>query len=160
MLYRNELYDINTKVIEDGVKNLKKPNHLGIDNEGFDIRAQQVEESVNMIAQTIDHYQAEVENGLNESKVKKARMSEEYMVGELNCSDGENEALDEGVKLRYKYAKFNRIEPIWARRNDAQTTLPKKSYKHLIRGDIIIGFKNSNLHEIPGYGMGRCGPRS
>ncbi|KAF2895306.1 hypothetical protein ILUMI_10861 [Ignelater luminosus] len=186
---RNELYDINTKVIEDGLRNLKKKNqhvedckfdiksidkldfcndtplpkknHLGIDNKGFDIRAQKVEESVNMITRTIDHYQAEVENGINESKLKRTRMNEEYMVGELNCSDGENEVHDDGVKLRFKYAKFNRIEPMWAKRNDAQTTLPKKSYKHLIRGDIIIGFKNSNLHEIPGYGMvGRCGQRS
>ncbi|KAF7274343.1 hypothetical protein GWI33_012998 [Rhynchophorus ferrugineus] len=127
------------------VKKSKK-RRMGLENNGFDYQANSIEENITSITNTLDSYEAEIENDMNEAKLKAVELSE-IMVGEVGNPDGENEALSDGsVKLKFKYAKF-RKQPTYM---DALTG-PKKSYKHLIKGDILLNFKQSNLHEISGY---------
>ncbi|XP_076253818.1 uncharacterized protein LOC143192377 [Rhynchophorus ferrugineus] len=127
------------------VKKSKK-HRMGLENNGFDYQANSIEENITSITNTLDSYEAEIENDMNEAKLKAVELSE-IMVGEVGNPDGENEALSDGsVKLKFKYAKF-RKQPTYM---DALTG-PKKSYKHLIKGDILLNFKQSNLHEISGY---------
>ncbi|KAJ3651995.1 hypothetical protein Zmor_017997 [Zophobas morio] len=121
---RNELFDINSRVISDGLNDTS--TNLDLDE----------------ISKKIDGFQAEVENDINEAKVNK-------FIGEVGSPDGENEKLPEGTKLKFKNANFGKV-PVFINRN---TSRAKTSYKHLIKGDIILGFKNTNLHEIVGYGV-------
>jgi Pin2-interacting protein X1 len=127
VIKRNELFDINSKVIENG---LRKTNR---DNVNLD-------ENIDEISKKIEGFQAEIENDINEAKaVKISGKKDEY------C--GMNEKLPEGTKLKYMYAKKFKPLPPYMRK----ATGPKSSYKHLIRGDIIVCFKNTNLHTIEGY---------
>lgn len=171
----NELLDINAKVMAK--------SDSGLENKAFDLAAVQMQENIDTMQKTIESYQAEVENDINEKKLTKrekyefkkvqrtdARMqrssvntysrqsavevtkkifSNEIMVGDVG-SDGENEKVEDGTKLRFKYAKFGPLPP-WAKKNQEQG--PKKSYKHLIKGDVILQFKNTNLHVIEGYAV-------
>ncbi|XP_044762714.1 protein pxr-1-like [Coccinella septempunctata] len=69
---------------------------------------------------------------------------------EVGDPAGENEILPSGeVKLKFKYANFGRMPP-WMKK--ANSTNPKSSYRHLIKGDIVLGFRNTNMHDIRGYG--------
>lgn len=158
---QQELYDINTTVLEAGIKANEK--NSGFVNNGFfdmktidriDFRKEPdfankgyngVQESVDVFGQGIDAAQAQIENDINENK--------DGFVGELcNEGDAENEATPDGVKLRYRFAKFSKA-PSWQQRANNTATTPKKSYAHLIRGDIILHFKNTNLHEVKGYAV-------
>lgn len=180
---RNELFDINTKIITKSIEeqtesggpqvsfDLKSIDNInfyddgftkkgkrGIQNVAFDSAGASLEENVGAIRKTIENYQVEVENGMNEAKYKKKfAIVNKYQqcqrpIGEIG-SDGENEGLEEGSKLRFKHAKFSKKIPPWANKRSEQGA--KKTYKHLIRGDIIVQFKNANLHEIEGYAYGK-----
>lgn len=158
---QQQLYDINTTVLEAGMKTNEK-NSGFVNNGFFDMKTidhidfrkdpdlankgyNAVQESVAVFGQGIDAAQAQIENDINERKRE--------FIGEL-CDDEEanNEATPEGVKLRYRFAKFSK--PLsWQTRNDDHATTAKKSYDHLIRGDITLHFKNTNLHEIKGYAV-------
>lgn len=100
---------------------------------------------INSISQKIDGCQAEVENDINEAKLKSVQM-EDMMIGQVGNPDGENESHEEGSLLKFKYAKFGAVPGYMKNLTGA-----KKSYKHLIKGDIVVQFKNANLHEINGY---------
>ena len=104
------------------------------------------------ISRTIETYQAEVENDINERKDLEIN-EDDLVVGEFSNCDGENEKQSDGVLLRFKYASFKK-DAHWVVRYNQSVNFAKKSYKHLIRGDIAVGFKESNLHEIKGYGLG------
>ncbi|CAH1118460.1 unnamed protein product [Phaedon cochleariae] len=104
--------------------------------------------NLNSISKTLDNYQAEMENDINEEKIKTVSM-EDIMVGEVGNPHGENEKLSEGTKLKFKYAHFNAKTPFY----QLDKVGAKKSYKHLIKGDIMVKFKNTNLHEIEGYAV-------
>lgn len=124
---RNELFDINSRVIENGLK---------------DTTSSKLDLDVEEMSKKIDGFQAEIENDMNEAKVRK-------FIGEVGNPDGENEKLPHGTKLKFKYANFGK-SPAWMNRS---TSKSKSSYKHLIKGDIVLGFNNTNLHEIVGYGI-------
>ncbi|KAF5283997.1 hypothetical protein FQR65_LT13631 [Abscondita terminalis] len=143
----NPVLDLMLNVVCEPVPVPKPKKKKGCDNYGFDIKAQKVEEKVFSIAKSLDRYQAEVENDINEIK------DEELYVGEISNGDGENQRQKDGVLLRYKYASFTK-DPHWAAKYNQTVNFAKKSYKHLIKGDIAVGFKKSNLHEIKGYGLG------
>lgn len=154
------LYDINTTVLQDASKaDVKNSGFLnngffdmktidridfrqevkdGLANSGYDM----VQESVDVYAQGIDAVQAEIENDINEKKVG--------FIGELASDNGNNESTPEGVKLKYRLAKLHK-SPSWLHRQSCLSSSAKKSYSHLIQGDIILQFKNTNLHEIRGY---------
>lgn len=123
---RNELFDINSKIIESGLSSPDDPN-------------QELQE----ISRKIDCFQAEIENDINEDKASR-------YIGEIGDPDGLNEKLPDGTKLKLKFAKFGRIAPLSFKHNESS---PKSSYRHLIKGDIVLGFKNTNLHEIEGYAV-------
>ncbi|KAB0791751.1 hypothetical protein PPYR_03551 [Photinus pyralis] len=152
--------DLIMNVVEEPVaetkrsKSNKKSKSAGLDNYGFDAKTQRIDESMATLSNTIETYQAEVENDMNECK--DAGSIEEYnmVVGVSNERDGENERVEGGVVLRYKYAAFGK-DPHWAARNNQSVSFARKSYKHLIQGDIVVGFNESNLHEIKGYGNRR-----
>ncbi|XP_060533676.1 G patch domain-containing protein 4 [Cylas formicarius] len=148
----NESFDIegrlndstdNSRVFH--VKKKKKTAH-GLDNEAFDQEANNLEENINSIADTLDQYQAEIENDMNEEKTKSLEVSD-IMIGEVGNPHGQNEKLPDGtVKLKFKNVKFGKN----AKYVDCMLG-PKKPYKHLIKGDIILNFMETNLHEIEGY---------
>ncbi|XP_018573338.1 dual specificity protein kinase splB [Anoplophora glabripennis] len=158
---RNELFKINTQVINNSLEEQNisfdmsaldkfsydsKKKKLGIDNTAFDKHKTNLEENLDSISKTIDRYQAEIENDINEKKLETITM-EDVMVGEVGNPHGEHERLPEGTKLKFKYANFISRTPFY----HLDKTGAKKSYKHLIKGDIVVGFKNTNLHEIQGY---------
>lgn len=129
-------------------KRRQKKKSKGIENVAFDQQANTIEENITSMAQSIDAFQAEVENDINEAKLKSVEV-EDIMVGEVGNPDGNNEKLPDGtVKLKFRQANFKKK----ARYMDALTG-PKKSYTHLIKGDIVLGFKEANLHEIDGYAV-------
>lgn len=164
---RNELFEINTQVINssleehnisfdmsaldkfsyDNRKGGKKKN-LGLDNAAFDKQKTNLEENLDSISKTIDRYQAEIENDMNEKKLETFTM-EDIMIGEVGNPHGDHEKLPEGTKLKFRYANFLSHSPFY----HLDKTGAKKAYKHLIKGDIVVGFKNSNLHEIRGYAV-------
>ncbi|XP_044260851.1 G patch domain-containing protein 4-like isoform X6 [Tribolium madens] len=110
-------------------------------NEENGLKDSSLDLDVEEMSKKIDGFQAEIENDMNEAKARK-------FIGEVGNPDGENEKLpDGGTRLKFKYAKFGRAPP-WAK----NTTKAKSSIKHLIKGDIVLGFNNTNLHEIVGYG--------
>lgn len=157
---QQELYDINTTVLQESIKgDVKNSGFLnsgffdmktidridfrqevkdGLANSGYDM----VQESVDVYAQGIDAVQAEIENDINEKKVG--------FIGELESDKGYNESTPEGVKLKYRLAKLHQ-SPSWLHRQSSSSA--KKSYSHLIRGDIVLQFKNTNLHDIKGYAV-------
>lgn len=114
---------------------------IGYVNRGFNPQNYSQQQRIINARNAMENCGAEVENDINEQRYP--------MVGEMDGSDGENERVEEGTKLRYKYASFSH-RTFW---NQQNTTGPKKSYKHLIKGDIILAFKNTNLHEIQGYAV-------
>lgn len=116
----------------------------GIDNLNFDSIQTHVAENLEGISKTLDMYQAEIENDINE---KKQTTLEDIMIGEIQNPLGENEKLKDGTKLKFKYADFDTKTPMY----QLNKTGAKKSYKHLIKGDIVLKFPNTNLHEIKGY---------
>ncbi|KAF5279863.1 hypothetical protein FQA39_LY18208 [Lamprigera yunnana] len=120
------------------------------DNRAFDAKAQKLEESINSISQTIEMYQAEVENDINE--IKDIPFNEDFYVGDVN-GNGENERRMDGIQLGFKYATFTKDRP-WTMKYNDSVNMAKKSYKHLIKGDIHLGFKDCNLHKIKGYRLG------
>lgn len=147
--HNGEIVEVEGK-LNDSFNNIiqkkSKKRRKGLDNDAFDVQANNIEENITSISNTLDSYEAEIENDLNEAKLKSVELNE-VMVGEVGNPDGENEALDDGsVKLKFKYAQF-RKQPA----HMEALVGPKKSYKHLIKGDIVVGFKHSNLHEINGY---------
>lgn len=173
---RNELFDINTKVIENGLeeearkngtlnskfdmqsidkktfyeksKPLKKRKR-GVENSAFDEQSTKLQENIDDISKTIDMYQAQIENDINEAKTKINSVElDELMVGEPGISEGDHEKVPEGALLKFHGVKFGK-SPAYMN----SFTGPKKSYKHLIKGDVIVAFKESNLHEIYGYGV-------
>ncbi|CAG9772737.1 unnamed protein product [Ceutorhynchus assimilis] len=129
-------------------KKKAKKRSKGVDNTAFDEQANNIEENINSISKTLDNYQAEIENDINEAKMKSVEIAD-IMVGEVGNPEGENEKLPDGtVKLKFKKAKFKSSIPFMENLTGA-----KKSYKHLIKGDIVMGFKETNLHEIAGYAI-------
>ncbi|KAL3270739.1 hypothetical protein HHI36_021264 [Cryptolaemus montrouzieri] len=135
----------------DSPADLKKNGGDGIDNEACDRMGLEIEENIDSLSKQLDSYQAEVENDLNEAKM-------EIMVGEMGDPNGENEILSNGdAKLKFKYANFGKIPP-WLKKNNEVNA--RTSYRHLIKGDIILGFKNTNLHEIKGYGISKSNTSS
>ncbi|KAK9892469.1 hypothetical protein WA026_020460 [Henosepilachna vigintioctopunctata] len=117
-------------------------NGSGFHNEAYDELGNRMEENIDSLSKQLDDFQAEVENDINQAKF-------EVMVGEMGDPHGENEILPDGdVKLKFKYANFGKIPP-WLKKNGNVNA--RTSYRHLIKGDIILGFKNTNLHEIEGY---------
>nr|XP_022906529.1 putative leucine-rich repeat-containing protein DDB_G0290503 [Onthophagus taurus] len=169
MRERNELFDINTLVVEESIKEeLKNKDSInnGFVNNGFDIRAidklsffetdekggidnpcfqpKGLDDKVNELSQRVENFEAKLDNDINEYKSN----YQEVFVG-CNDSVKEHIAVSEGVRLSFSNVTFGQ-NPSWMSR--AETTA-KKSYKHLIKGDIIVAFKSSNLHEITGYGV-------
>ncbi|XP_044762609.1 midasin-like isoform X2 [Coccinella septempunctata] len=127
----------------DSPADLRKNGEGGLDNAGYDQFGNRIEENIDTLSKQLDDYQAEVENDLNEAKMQ-------VMVGEVGDPAGENEILPSGeVKLKFKYANFGRMPPWMKKANSAN---PKSSYRHLIKGDIVLGFRNTNMHDIKGYG--------
>ncbi|KAG5888813.1 hypothetical protein JTB14_016015 [Gonioctena quinquepunctata] len=125
-----------------------KKKKRGVDNVNFDKQKTSMEENLDSISKTLERYQAEIENDINEGKLKTVTM-EDIMVGEVGNPHGENEKLPEGTKLKFKYANLNSKTPLY----HLDKVGPKKAYKHLIKGDILLKFKDTNLHEIQGYGV-------
>lgn len=124
------------------------PNQAALDrSELFAINTQVIEQSDHVIdemSKRIDGFQAEIENDMNEAKVALT------YVGEVGAGSdgGDHEKLEEGTRLRFSKANFGRVA-VYRTFN----SLAKSSYKHLIKGDVVVGFPNSNLHEIRGYGQ-------
>ncbi|KAJ8916508.1 hypothetical protein NQ315_000150 [Exocentrus adspersus] len=135
-LNRNELFEINTQVINRSLEEETKKRKLG------------VEENYNAFSKTIDRYEAEIENDINEKKLQTLSI-EDIMVGDVGNPHGDNERLPEGTKLKFKYASVDAKTAFF----HLDKTGAKKSYKHLIKGDIVVGFRNTNLHEIKGYAV-------
>nr|XP_023014779.1 uncharacterized protein LOC111504455 [Leptinotarsa decemlineata] len=137
-LYRNDPAD----------EKIKKKRKYGVDNLNFDKQKASLDENLDSIAKTLDTFQAEIDNDINEEKVKAITM-EDVMVGEVGSPDGENEELPGGTRLKFKYANLNSKTPLY----HLNSTGPKKSYKHLIKGDIMVMFDGTNLHEVEGYAV-------
>lgn len=136
---KNELFEINSKIIQNNNLNTKH-GHI---NRAFNGRTVRIQDRMRYARRTIENCQAEVENEVNEEK--KYRYP---TVGENSSQDGENEKLVDGTKLKFKYAAFTQNTPWYHIKAEG----PKKSYKHLIKGDVVLAFKNTNLHEVRGYG--------
>jgi len=131
-------------------KKKSKKRNKGIENNAFDQQANSIEENVTALSKTLDTFQAEVENEINEAKMKSVEV-EDIMVGEVGNPDGNNELLPDGtVKLKFKHANFKR-----ASRYMENLTGARRSYRHLIKGDIVMEFRETNLHEIDGYAVTR-----
>ena len=75
-----------------------------------------------------------------------AKEVEYQMVGDTATSLEKHVKLENGTKLSFKDVKFGTLPP-WLKKGNK----PRCSYKHLIRGDITVAFKNTNLHQIAGY---------
>lgn len=118
----------------------------GLDNDNFDAIQNHVDENIDTISKTLDMYQAEIENDINE---KKQMTLEDIMVGELGNPHGENEKVPGGTKLKLKHADLDTRTPMY----QLNKTGARKSYKHLIKGDIVVKFNNTNLHDIRGYAV-------
>ncbi|KAH1011428.1 hypothetical protein HUJ04_000801 [Dendroctonus ponderosae] len=128
-------------------KKKSKKKAKGLENGAFDQYACNIEETIDSMNENLNNYQAEIENDMNEAKMKSLEI-EDIMIGQVGNPDGTDEKLADGtVKLKFKNASFKKR----AKFMDSLTG-PKKSYTHLIKGDIVVGFKESNLHEIKGYG--------
>ncbi|KAI4454692.1 g patch domain containing protein [Holotrichia oblita] len=127
-----------------------KPSPNGIDNKAFNKTKTEIEENVNSISNKIERYQAEVENNINECKYE---LSQDSYTGYYSIGDvariSENIRVEEGLKLCFKQANFRTPVPHYHK--GGGVALPKKSYRHLIQGDITVTFRSSNLHEIKGY---------
>ncbi|XP_072387575.1 uncharacterized protein [Diabrotica undecimpunctata] len=134
----------NEELKEMSKKGKKKKK--GLDNFNFDKQKTSLDENVDTIARTLDDFQAEIENDINEEKTK-VITSDDFMIGEVGNPHGENEKLAEGTKLKFKYANMETKSPFYM----LNKVGAKKSYKHLIKGDILVKFKNTNLHEVKGY---------
>lgn len=135
---KNELFNINTKVVANKIL-----NNRGHVNRAFKSRTVNFRHKLHYAKRAIDNCQAEVENDFNEKRNSYPTVGDPD--GDPN---GENEKLEDGTKLKFKYATFSQRTPWYHLKADG----PKKSYKHLIKGDIVLAFKNTNLHEIRGYG--------
>ncbi|KAJ8956330.1 hypothetical protein NQ318_015068 [Aromia moschata] len=140
---RNELFDINAQVLNSSMEE-QSLNGNGLDNLAFDRRRNRLEENVESMAKTLDSCQAEVENDINERRL------EELVVGEVGNPHGENERLPDGTRLKFKYAHFATLRTPFYQLDKVGA---KKSYRHLIKGDIVVKFSNTNLHQIDGYGV-------
>lgn len=139
----NDSSDLSTFVPKKRAKKEAK----GLENGAFDQYACKIEETIDSMNEKLNNYQAEIENDMNEAKIKSVEI-EDIMVGEVGNPDGTDEILPDGtVKLKFKNASFKKRAKFME-----SLTGPKKSYTHLIKGDIVVGFKESNLHEIKGYG--------
>ncbi|CAG9834211.1 unnamed protein product [Diabrotica balteata] len=134
----------NEELKEMSKKGKKKKK--GLDNFNFDKQKTSLDENVDTIARTLDDFQAEIENDINEEKTK-VITEDDLMIGEVGNPHGENEKLPEGTKLKFKYANMETKSPFYM----LNKVGAKKSYKHLIKGDILVKFKNTNLHEVKGY---------
>ncbi|CAH0548766.1 unnamed protein product [Brassicogethes aeneus] len=166
---RNELFDINTRVISNGLKEnggnedsfdmssidrlsfyeQPKKKKKGLQNEAFN-EDYSIEENISEMAKTMDNFQAEIDNSINEEKLKTIEL-EDIMVGDVNGDNtGKHEKTAEGTKLKFYRASFGKSISYFNNQIG-----PKKSYKHLIKGDITVAFKNSNLHTIEGYATRR-----
>lgn len=138
----------NEELKEMYKKDKSKKKKKGLDNLNFDKQQNNLDENVNTISKTLDNYQAEIENDMNEEKVKTVTV-EDLMVGEVGNPNGENEKLPDGTKLKFKQANLDGKTAFYM----LDKVGPKKSYKHLIKGDILVKFKNTNLHQIRGYAV-------
>lgn len=139
--------DVTQEHIIPNNEELRKLEHShlnGIDNENFDSIQTHVSENLETISKQLDTFQAEIENDINE---KKLTSFEEIVVGEIGNPDGENEKLPNSTRLKFKYANLDAKTPMY----HLNKIGAKKSYKHLIKGDILLKFRNTNLHEIKGY---------
>lgn len=159
------------KVVKNGKK--LKLTQVGQDNVVFDQKATEIEENVDCISKTIDNYEAEVENDINEKKAelktnkKRNNINStndnqienisnswnepvEFSVGMANISSPNHKKLPDGTQLGFQLAKFKTQSFRYDRA--AQMNDAKKSYKHLIVGDVNVAFRNTNLHAITGYG--------
>ncbi|CAG9863004.1 unnamed protein product [Phyllotreta striolata] len=137
----------SSKRTKDLQQLIKKKSKKGVDNHNFNKQQTQLDENVDAFAKTIDNCQAEVENDLNEAKTNVVTV-DDIMVGEVGNPHGDNEQLPDGTKLKFRLANLNKKTPVY----HINQMGPKKSYKHLIKGDILLTFKNTNLHEVNGYG--------
>lgn len=122
-------------------------NTNGIDNKGFNPRRVEIEENVNAISDRIERCQAEVENDINECK--SASNKARCVVGDVGTQISENVRVEEGLKLCFKQMRFRTAIPHYLKGPGVNEA--KRSYRHLIRGDITVTFRNSNLHAINGY---------
>ncbi|GJQ85389.1 hypothetical protein Trydic_g10163 [Trypoxylus dichotomus] len=127
------------------------PNTNGIDNRGFNKLKTEIEENIEDITNTIDRYQAEVENDINEAKDTQDshNLTEEWLVGDVGTQIMQNMRVERFTKLCFKDMHFRTPIPNYSKGKNISR--PKKSYRHLIRGDITVAFCGSNLHEIKGY---------
>ncbi|KRT80369.1 hypothetical protein AMK59_8723, partial [Oryctes borbonicus] len=138
--FYNEKYEVKTS-----------PSINGIDNRCFNKLQTQIDENIEDISNTIDRYQAEVENDINESKDTQStrRQSEKWLVGEVGSQINQNMRINRVTKLCFREMHFKTPIPHYL--NGENISRAKKSYRHLIRGDITLAFKDSNLHVIKGY---------
>nr|CAI5832675.1 unnamed protein product [Callosobruchus analis] len=114
----------------------------GIDNQCFDKQKSMLDENMQFISKTLDRFEAEIENDLNEEK--------QLMIGEVGNPSGNHQKLPDGtVKLKFRHADLQSKTPMY----HLDKTGARKSYKHLIKGDIVLHFKETNLHTIEGYAV-------
>lgn len=81
-----------------------------------------------------------------------AQVEEDFPeIGEKDSSELNQMTVNGDIRLSYKLSslKMSNLPP-HLRKVPKNTDLA--SYKHLIKGDIVLGFKKSNLHKIAGYG--------
>ncbi|KAJ8982238.1 hypothetical protein NQ317_013540 [Molorchus minor] len=147
----NEHFDIDTLVSNGSLEDQTRSDY-GVDNVAFDQHKNRLEENLDNISKTLDRYQAEIENDINEKKLEDFHM-DDIVVGEVGNPHGTNEKLPDGTRLKFKYANFVSSVPSF----HLDKTGSKKSYRHLIKGDIVVKFKNTNLHQIEGYAVKKGG---
>lgn len=130
------------------VKSSPSSEDGGIDNQAFNKLKNEIDENVESVSNRIETYQAEVENDINESKAN--NVIEDWLVGDVGSQIDRNVKVEDGLKLCFNQMHFRTPVPHYQITN---VNRAKRSYRHLIRGDVTIAFKNSNLHEIKGYAV-------
>lgn len=120
----------------------KRKDKVGVDNANFNEAATEITENIEEMKRTLNNYEAQVENDMNEKKVEISQ------IGIISQTE-RHEMVDEGVRLAYSLFRQSKKQPSWKKKEAANHA--KKSYDHLIVGDIIVGFRNANLHQIAGY---------
>lgn len=147
----NEGFSMETKEKSFTLNGKSNKKH-GLDNAAFSEQSANIEENLVGISKTIDNYQAQIENDFNEAKDKSVPVTNsvnDIMVGIVSSKNETHVKTEEGVVLAFTRASFGK-SPSWSKKSEYVTTA-KKSYKHLIKGDILVGFKNCNLHHVDGY---------
>ncbi|XP_017777467.1 PREDICTED: uncharacterized protein LOC108563333 [Nicrophorus vespilloides] len=101
-----------------------------------------VQETVENMQKSIETFQAEIENDLNKDK------DLELCEADLTAN---NEILDDGcIKIGVKGIVLNE-QSKYIKCDDINN--PKSSIRKHLKKDFILEFKNTNLHQIFGYGI-------